>query len=99
MLGPCRVLCASAQVNAQAEHGKSSGSLLRRAANGTLRAATLAPPRDGPGLRAATVTPTTMPFSSAALAASAQAAGELADHRAEGADAGPFGPVLLRSPN
>ncbi|HEY4770281.1 MAG TPA: hypothetical protein VIH51_06630, partial [Myxococcales bacterium] len=72
---------------------------MRRAANGTLRAATLAPPRDGLSLSAATVTPKTMPFFSAALVASAQAAGELADHRAEGADAGPFGPVLLGSPN
>src|ERR1700704_2562583 len=99
MLGTCLVLCASAQVNAQAEPGKSSGSLLRRAANGTLRAASLVPPRDGLGLSAATVTPKTMPFFSAALVATAQAAGELADHRAEGADAGPFGPVLLASPN
>jgi len=99
MLGTCLILCASAQVNAQAGGGKPPGSLLRRAANGTLRAATLAPPRDGLSLSAATVTPKTMPFFSAALVASAQAAGELADHRAEGADAGPFGPVLLGSPN
>src|SRR5947207_10999247 len=38
MLGTCLILCASAQVNAQAERGKAAGSLLRRAANGTLRA-------------------------------------------------------------